>query len=77
MSLGLELTDDEMRRVMECREKWSDDEAIERAAGICVRAMVESWALLAQRAKRDELRKHRSDQRRKDRGTRRPASEQR
>ena len=73
MSLGLELTDDEMRRVMECREKWSDDEAIERAAGMCVRAMVESWALLAERAKRDELRKYRSDQRRKDRGTRRPA----
>ena len=67
--LGLDLTDDEMRRVMECRERWSDDEAIERAAGICVSAMVKSWALLAQRAMRDELRKHRSDQRRKDRGT--------
>jgi hypothetical protein len=65
MSLGLDLTDDEMRRVMECREKWSDDEAIERAAGICVRAMVESFALLAERARRDELRKHRSDTRRK------------
>lgn len=77
MSLGLELTDDEMRRVMECREKWSDDEAIERAAGICVRAMIESLALLAKKAKRDELRKQRSDQRRKYRGIRRPASEKR
>ena len=65
MALGLDLTDDEMRRVMECREKWSDDEAIERAAGICVRAMVESFALLAERPRRDELRKHRSDTRRK------------
>ena len=65
MAIGLDLTDDEMRRVMECREKWSDDEAIERAAGICVRAMVESWALLSKRADRDELRKLRSNQRRK------------
>ena len=65
MALGLELNDDEMRRVMECREKWSDDEAIERAAGICVRAMVESFALLAEQARRDEPRKHRSDTRRK------------
>ena len=26
MAMGLELTDDEMARVMECRERWSDEE---------------------------------------------------
>lgn len=41
MALGLELTDDEMARVMEMREKWSDEERIERAAGMTIRAMVE------------------------------------
>ena len=65
MSLGLDLTDDEMRRVMECREKWSDDEEIERAAGICVTAMVEAFALLAERARRDDLRINRSAKRRR------------
>lgn len=45
MAIGLELTDDEMRRVMECRERWRDDQAIELAAGICIRAMVESWPI--------------------------------
>ena len=53
MSLGLELTDDEMARVMEMREKWSDDERISRAAGICVDQMVRMFRLLADRAERD------------------------
>lgn len=70
MALGLELTDDEMARVMEMREKWSDDERIERAAGLCVAEMVRMFRLLADRAERDVLRKHRSDERRKDRGVR-------
>ena len=56
MSLGLDLTDDEMRRVMECREKWSDDEEIERAAGICVTAMVEAFRSAARRAEMDRRR---------------------
>ena len=55
--LGLDLTDDEMRRVMECREKWSDDEEIERAAGICVTAMVEAFrSSAARRAEMDRRR---------------------
>ncbi len=71
MAIGLELTDDEMRRVMECREKWSDDEAIERAAGICVSEMVRMFELLAARAERDIVRKKRIDQGRQYRGDRR------
>jgi hypothetical protein len=71
--IGLELTDDEMARVMECRERWSDDETIERAAGICVSEMVRTFQLLAARAERDVVRKKRIDQGRKHRGTRRTA----
>lgn len=70
MSLGLELTDDEMARVMEMREKWSDDERISRAAGICVGEMVRMFRLLADRAERDVVRKRRIDQGRKYRGDR-------
>lgn len=70
MSLGLELTDDEMARVMEMREKWSDDERISRAAVICVGQMVRMFALLADRAERDVVRKRRIDQGRKCRGDR-------
>ena len=69
--IGLELTDDEMARVMECRERWSDDETIERAAGICVSEMVRTFELLAARAERDIVRKKRIDQGRKYRGDRR------
>jgi len=69
--IGLELTDDEMARVMECREKWSDDETIERAAGICVSEMVRMFELLADRAERDIVRKKRIDQGRQYRGDRR------
>ena len=65
--LGLELTDDEMARVMEMREKWSDDERIERAAGLCVAEMVRMFRLLADRAERDVQRKKRIDKGRKDR----------
>ena len=70
MALGLELTDDEMARVMEMREKWSDDERISRAAGICVGQMVRMFALLADRAERDVVRKRRIDAGRKYRGDR-------
>ena len=70
MSLGLELTDDEMARVMEMREKWSDDERINRAAGLCVSEMVRVFALLANRAERDIVRKKRIDAGRKYRGGR-------
>ena len=70
MAIGLELTDDEMARVMECRERWSDDEAIERAAGICVSEMVRTFELLAARAERDIVRKKRIDQGRQYRGCR-------
>ena len=69
--IGLELTDDEMARVMECRERWSDDETIERAAGICVSEMVRMFELLAERAERDIVRKKRIDQGRQYRGDRR------
>jgi hypothetical protein len=69
--IGLELTDDEMARVMECRERWSDDETIERAAGICVSEMVRTFQLLAARAERDVVRKKRIDQGRQYRGDRR------
>ncbi len=65
--LGLELTDDEMARVMEMREKWSDDERIERAAGLCVAEMVRMFRLLADRAERDVQRQKRIDKKRKDR----------
>jgi hypothetical protein len=65
--LGLELTDDEMARVMEMREKWSDDERINRAAGLCVREMVRVFRLLAERSERDVVRKKRIDQGRKNR----------
>jgi len=68
MALGLELTDDEMARVMEMREKWSDDERINRAAGLCVNEMVRVFKLLADRADRDVARKKRIDQGRKYRG---------
>jgi CRP-like cAMP-binding protein len=71
MAIGLELTDDEMARVMECRERWSDDEIIERAAGICVSEMVRTFELLAARAERDIVRKKRIDQGRQYRGDRR------
>ena len=71
MAIGLELTDDEMARVMECRERWSDDEAIERAAGMCVSEMVRMFQLLADRAERDIVRKKRIDQGRQYRGDRR------
>ena len=71
MALGLELTDDEMARVMEMREKWSDDERIERAAGLCVSEMVRVFRLLADRAERDVVRKKRIDQGRKNRSSRR------
>ena len=71
MSLGLDLTDDEMARVMAMREKWSDDERIERAAGLCVAEMVRVFALLSDRAERDVLRKKRIDQGRRHRGSRR------
>jgi hypothetical protein len=71
MSLGLELTDDEMARVMEMREKWSDDERIQRAAGLCVSEMVRVFQLLADRAERDVVRKRRIDAGRKYRGARR------
>lgn len=71
MAIGLELTDDEMARVMECRERWSDDEAIERAAGICVSEMVRTFEMLAARAGRDIVRKKRIDQGRQYRGDRR------
>ena len=70
MALGLELTDDQMARVMEMREKWSDDERINRAAGLCVSEMVRVFALLADRAERDIVRKKRIDQGRKYRGGR-------
>jgi hypothetical protein len=69
--IGLELTDDEMARVMECRERWSDDETIERAAGICVSEMVRMFELLAARAERDIVSKKRIDQGRQYRGDRR------
>lgn len=71
MALGLELTDDEMARVMEMREKWSDDERINRAAGMCVSEMVRVFRLLADRAERDIVRKKRIDQGRKNRSLRR------
>ena len=74
MALGLELTDDEMSRVMEMREKWSDDERISRAAGLCVGQMVRMFALLADRAdraERDVVRKRRIDAGRKHRSSRR------
>lgn len=54
--LGLDLSDEEMARAMEMREKWSDDERINRAAGLCVSEMVRSFRLLADRAERDILR---------------------
>ena len=70
MALGLDLTDDEMARVMAMREKWSDDERIERAAGLCVAEMVRVFGLLSRRAERDVLRKKRIDQGRRHRGRR-------
>jgi len=76
MSLGLDLTDDEMARVMEMREKWSDDERIEWAACLCVAEMVRVFGLLAQRAERDVLRKKLIDQGRRHRGRRQHGSRQ-
>lgn len=65
--LGLELTDDEMARVMEMREKWSDDERINRAAGMCVSEMVQAFALLAETAERYIVRQKQVNQGRKNR----------
>ena len=69
--LGLELTDDEMARVMEMREKWSDDERINRAAGMCVSEMVQAFALLAETAERYIVRQKQVNQGRKNRSSRR------
>lgn len=71
MALGLELTDDEMARVMEMREKWSDDERINRAAGLCVSEMVQAFALLAETAERYIVRQKQVNQGRKNRSSRR------
>ena len=71
MALGLELTDDEMARVMEMREKWSDDERINRAAGLCVSEMVKAFALLAETAERYIVRQKQVNQGRKNRSSRR------
>lgn len=65
MALGLDLTDDEMARVMAMREKWSDDERIERAAGMCVTEMVKLFTQLSAKAERYEVRMKRFDRLRK------------